>query len=774
MKHILSALSLLILCYSIQLNAVPKTNDMLKFGDQKSELMHQLKLYRSDIILGGLNEKGRTLLADSVSNWEGGRVQFNMNVDPILQNYFTIKFWGNDISHNRLILFVEGKQIGYRHLGDIDVLDHGSDEPAYNNRFYYKTSPLPVSLTQGKKQLHCEIRSNGPLWGYGQSFEQYQKIMTEKSRGIYAVYTHTEGCFEPATDEKQGESLKNVPIRKEPGEEVVVQVKKIVNEEISKLLLSTSDLNQMQIQFLAKAYLVKWSLAYKNEELVNRLVKSIDAIYLRFLINPELAQKDPETPNPGWFGFGMVGQSIWLLGSSLDNLLNQSIALPDNKFILRKAAYIEMLKSARDLSRMHRNQYTNQAMIKDLYGIYYDNKGMSALKSSDTMPESEAVSYLYESIGINPWLGSDTPTGSAKPMGNQFYQLTSKGLTKELGYVGYYGEVLDWVTQIYEATRQTPNEPGDVKIKEQLIQIAKARAAFRYPMLDAEGNRSMRIETIIGWRDTYYPGNVVYGQRTSWDGTALETLVSTEDETLLGYAQQMLVDNQFFSLVRNQLKDRNFRTTVGLLHLPDQYEWVQEHQKSGLTRLPMSLDQPDFVFTDEEDGVLAMKNGNEILYASLYWRSRYGINDLARFHYITPNYDRIAVVKENTKFESSGMIYIRQNWTDFGFGNGGHTYPGKQSISAHLGEIQQIAKIPDGIMFRPGQENPYAGKADFYTCLYGKYIIGMNCSCTKTFNLTIPKGYKIARELPSRKVVSVKESIEVKPQSTVILEILKY
>ena len=30
-------------------------------------------------------------------------------------------------------------------------------------------------------------------------------------------------------------------------------------------------------------------------------------------------------------------------------------------------------------------------------------------------------------------------------VGTNYWQLTAKGLTKELGYVGYYGEVLDWV-----------------------------------------------------------------------------------------------------------------------------------------------------------------------------------------------------------------------------------------------------------------------------------------------------------------------------------------
>jgi len=34
--------------------------------------------------------------------------------------------------------------------------------------------------------------------------------------------------------------------------------------------------------------------------------------------------------------------------------------------------------------------------------------------------------------------------------------------------------------------------------------------------------------------------------------------------------------------------------------------------------------------------VVALKHGDDILYASLYWRARSAINHLARVHYIMP------------------------------------------------------------------------------------------------------------------------------------------
>ncbi|MBC8096073.1 MAG: hypothetical protein H7Y43_09690, partial [Akkermansiaceae bacterium] len=93
---------------------------------------------------------------------------------PNLPNYATIRLWGSDTTQNQLILFCEGKQIGYRHLGDFDILDIGSGEPAFNGRFFYNTTPLPLELTRGKTNLNLEIRSLGPTWGYGATFDKYQ------------------------------------------------------------------------------------------------------------------------------------------------------------------------------------------------------------------------------------------------------------------------------------------------------------------------------------------------------------------------------------------------------------------------------------------------------------------------------------------------------------------------------------------------------------------------------------------------------------------------
>ena len=257
----------------------PTIADAIAFGDAKSEANHALLTTRSDIIAGGLGESARRLLPLEPQSWEGGRVAFTLKVNPTQPNYATVKLWGSDATRNLLILFCEGKQIGYRHLGDYDILDIGGGAPGFKDRFIYVTTPLPLDLTRGKSELHFEIRCVGPTWGYAATFEKYQQPMTGPTRGIYKMYSHTDGAFTPPAEEKQGVAVVNPPVRTEPGEEMLAQVKGRVSSELKKLLESKNPLNEVQLQLLARAYHVKWTPAYHDQNVVTQVVKGVDALF---------------------------------------------------------------------------------------------------------------------------------------------------------------------------------------------------------------------------------------------------------------------------------------------------------------------------------------------------------------------------------------------------------------------------------------------------------------------------------------------------------------
>ena len=752
--------------------------DTIVFGDAASESAHALSAEHSEVMAGGLGEPARRLLPLAPVSWQGGSVAFTLKVDPAKQNYATVRLWGSDATTDCLILFCEGKQIGYRHLGDIDILDIGGGEPGYNGRFFYTTTPLPVEMTRGKTELHFEIRSSGSMWPYGNTFESFQRRMTEPTRGLYRLSTHTDGFFVPPSDEKQGAVPVNPPVRTSPGPEVLDQLKARVDGEVKRLLASAPPLNQMQNQFLARAWHVKWTSAYHSAPALGQILKTLDATFAAYRKNPRLASSDPATPNADWFGLGPSGDVLRLLAGPLAPFLDAPIDDGAGAKLTRRAAFSEMLVACREWHRRHRRLYTNQTMINDLYGIYLANRGVAVVNPKSAMPENEVRRYLYESVGLEPWRNSDPGAADGPPetggrrwaIGPDYWQLTAKGLTKELGYVGYYGEVLDWVTMIYEATRPALDQPGDEKIRAALARMEHAREVFRYPMLDAEGNRAMRIEAVVGWRDPgHYPGDVAYGERMTWDGGALDAVSATLDPESIGCAQQMFADNQFFALVRERMRDRGFRVTAGLLGAPDKYDLTKE-QPPNPHRLPMTPGQPDFVFSDEEDGVVAVKDGDTILYASLYWRAHRAVNFLARVHFSTPQFDRIAVVREEAELEPGGMMFTRPDWTIYNGGNGGVRYP-VELHSALAGETLPIAKIPEGVRFAPGDESVYAGKASFYTLRYGPYLIGMNLTKDRTFELKVPAGATTAHELVSQRTLTFGAPLQVGPRSTVVLKL---
>ena len=493
-------------------------------------------------------------------------------------------------------------------------------------------------------------------------------------------------------------------------------------------------------------------------------MKGLDGLFAAFRANPKLAEFDPATPNAEWFGFGMAGWALQLVEKDVAPSLDEPISDGRGGQVMRRDGYAEMFVAARDWHRENRRQYTNQSMINDLYGIYLSDRGVQLTAPNKALPEAQVVKYLYESVGLSPWLGSEKNGVSQKPLGDNYLQLTDKGLTKELGYVGTYGEVIDWVTQIFEATKTAQNLSGDPKLKRRLVEVARARAAFRYPALDSQGNQAMVLEQIVGWRDSHYPGEPTYAQRASWDGTPLEAAAATLDPALLGFVQQMFDDNQFFASVGSSLQEKGFRTTAGLLPLVDQFELLQNAPKVS-TRLPMTWSQPDYLFSDEEDGVVAIKNGREILYVSLYWRARYAINNLTRVHYLTPNFDRIAVVRQESQFSPSGQTYTRPNRTNMAFADWGPKYPVPVD-SANAGEQMPVAKVPDGIPFKVGDENAYAGKADFYTLFYGPYLIGMNTTTDKTFDLSSPS---VGKNLTSKTQVKAGQVLKVRPRTTTVV-----
>ncbi|TDT97482.1 hypothetical protein EDD99_5622 [Streptomyces sp. 846.5] len=420
----------------------------------------------------------------------------------------------------------------------------------------------------------------------------------------------------------------------------------------------------------------------------------------------------------------------------------------------RRAAYRDMLLSSRGYWRQNTRHYTNQNQFTAL-GIYECNRGLSLLSPADAWPQRKAMDWVYVAVGLLPFSGSEDADGNPSwVLGHDYHVVTPKGLSRELGYVGDYGETTGMLARMYQSVREGVGGAEDTVLKARMVQLAKARGIFRYQAQDAEGNRAMRIETMIGWRNEPFPGDVVYGERTSWDDSPISATATFLDPDLIGYAQQMVADGQFSTqlalLVSNSLYSR-----VGL----NAFKFlardlaVFQAQPASAARLPGRWDGPDFTFTDEVNGCLAVKRGQEVLYSSLYFRARQGVNDLARVHLLTPQSERSGTVRETSVLRRKpDRTFTVQDWVcwDFAINNsgqpsgvpaGGWAYPGPTLHQAFAGEVLHLAPVPADV--NPwvgaqsiGEEAVLVGKAPFYTLDYAGYIIAMNTTTDQTFGFT--------------------------------------
>lgn len=762
--------------------------DTLRLGDPASEAAHGTTETRTEVITGGLGQKARRFLpigGDAASAWRGGSVSFTIAVDPTAQNYVTARLWGDDHSvgnkpdDNQMTLFCDGKQIGFRHQGEVDVLDQGSQSAIVPGRFYYVTHPLTKSLTSGKSKLSCTIRASGPISRYVAAFAKFQRPMTEPTRGLYAVSTHTDPFF---AGEAQNGTRPVFPLRPKDSVDPFLAVRQRVDKTVTDILKSPNPPHQIQMLALARAYATKWTVGYRSKDIVRRIVEGVDVYYERFKQDPTFPYKDPATTNPSWIGMGRVGDALRTIAPALGDVLDKPLKDATGAPITRRDAWAALIRAGIVQAKATRRVYTNQSIINDTSAIYLGNEGLIAIKSPLAEPRAALLPFLYQSLGLEIWTGAVDATGKSTyaqsikgddryTVGRNYRLVTAKGLTKEQGFVGSYGEVLEIVSEAYEATQPAPDQPGDPRIRAQLIKMALARTPFRYPHADNQGNRTMRYETVVGWRDMRYPGGITYGQKGDAN-SALQSAVLTGDPRLIGYAQQMIADNQYFETLKARTADRRLEWAIGIMADVGYYAALQKLPRQPYV-LPMSEGQPDFVFADPENAVVAVKHGADILYANLYWRAYCGINRTGRVHLITPQTDRAATVMlDREEFVPSGDTYVRPNTPHIACWRSAYTkYPGDdQFVQANTGEILPIAQHPEGATYKNGTDEPFAGRADYYQMTYGRYLIAVNASASKSFDLMLPPRKGPVKELVTgMDVAAATAKLRIPPMTTSVV-----
>ncbi|KUO05536.1 hypothetical protein [Streptomyces caeruleatus] len=451
---------------------------------------------------------------------------------------------------------------------------------------------------------------------------------------------------------------------------------------------------------------------------------------------------------------------------------------------VRKDAYVDMLRSSRDYWRQHFPHYSNQAQICAI-GLYQTNRGLKLLAPDLALPEDRARDYLYQSIGMVPYLGPEDADGNpTKPLGDSYHQVTKAGLTRELGYVGSYGEVIDWLVMMYESVTRGYQGQQAPELRDHMVKMTKARGRFRVIDVDRDHHRISRIETVIGWRNEVFPGETAYASRTAWDSNPLMAAVAFRDPEIVGWTQEMAADGQLYPQLHLQATHTWTRVGLNALRFLSR-DWPEFQALAARPgRIPTGWDQPDFVLTDEENGCVAVKNGEELLFASLYFRSRQGVNNYARVHHVTPVDQRSATIRERSA-GTTDKTFTARDWVlwdyainDPGAGHippGGFPPPGDTLHQALAGDVYHLAPVPAdvpdptlGVHF-DGVETMLVGRAPLYLCEYGDYLIAMNTSTDKTYTLPARQDFGPARDLTTGRTIGAGTRHRLGPRSTLVL-----
>ena len=100
---LVAAVGLITLAYQAQIL------DAIRFGDAESEKAHNFIGEESAVVQGAYNTTGRKLLKPETESWQSAPMRFRLKVDPAAKNYITVKFWGGDVTHDHLVMFIDNK-----------------------------------------------------------------------------------------------------------------------------------------------------------------------------------------------------------------------------------------------------------------------------------------------------------------------------------------------------------------------------------------------------------------------------------------------------------------------------------------------------------------------------------------------------------------------------------------------------------------------------------------------------------------------------------------
>lgn len=208
--------------------------DLLIFGDEASEREHNLtekmsvagtddkaeKQYQTEdgVYAGGGLGDGLTyrqiLKPSQDAPKETGFLRFTLKADPAVQNYITVRLSGSQYARGNLMLYTGDDDKTYfdpfagREYSELDNGYYTAGNSSVG-RYYYATMKIPQEIVKADGTVDLKIVPTGRIQAYGASV--YANV-TQDSKYIYSIASHTEPYYTPQ-DDKKGYAVTGTPAK---------------------------------------------------------------------------------------------------------------------------------------------------------------------------------------------------------------------------------------------------------------------------------------------------------------------------------------------------------------------------------------------------------------------------------------------------------------------------------------------------------------------------------------------------------------------------------
>ncbi|MBQ2968956.1 MAG: FIVAR domain-containing protein [Bacteroidaceae bacterium] len=808
-------LSLLVALLPLAVTA--QVTDRIVLGNAESETAHGLITYCPDntatIIDGLKGQTGRYVkpfvdnpFAGDYPGIYGGEYSFVLRVDGSAQNYLTLRTNGSEAytDGSRYHVQIEGLN-----LQDYSrqAVDFSADKAP--GAFCYNTLVIPRAVTDGKQIVTVRIRSLGRYWGYATqgNFTGYQRTVDEDLPPIYAVYSSTNPIVE-LSDEVQGHRGSYASAPAKGSSETLAAMRSRVQSTLSAAIKGEIEGDDFKPAYNNNNFNVVLGMGYayqrgvygtKATDLARKIRVAIDSmVYVNNLVKSgdkvTVSSKGQTATTQGagygWGGlFGQQGMGIYLLsraGKVSDAFLNQKPDLGAGTGKTRREQWIEAFRESFDagLTYSGRRYITNQLM-ESSHSVYGAALALYALDpvTYHNAPKL-ALRMMREAVGLDEYTGvpanakfdgtikdSDgyptyelgdpaTAQSSTNYWGHHFHATTAKGNGREQGWTctSCYGNMAGRICDMYLATLYDPfigthveNGKGDPEILMVATNNARHQAYFTYPTVDSDGNRGIIGESSMCWRNRYDPGKNYYGN--------LLAAYLADDSELMGHMLQAYKNGHYSPDTNNNL----FPWGAGSYWLGDAIEalstYASQHD-SDYPPVPSTDGQPDYMVGDPQDGVVAVKHGDNHLFVNFL------ANDCplwsGQAHLITPVTAKvIQFAPEVKEFYHSG----KTKTLSASYWNGNHKIKYPDDPQMAYGGMTYEYPAYDA----EGHYNGARTSCQYYQQLLGQYLVAQNCSESDSYSLQ-PAAVSVdglsAFDIETGKTVTLSTAITLAPLTT--------